>query len=142
MWQQYYAMCYDPGEITASYLCSEEFSCEGNALDCAIIEEQRRSRCVEFTADEGQLGADFDAIFEGEGYQDPFTASEGNTFDFEGMLETEGSLGGGSCPADLSTAILGETITFPMAPFCSIGTILGLILVASASIRAVFIVSA
>lgn len=108
----------DESMVSGDQSCGATPSCEGDAIQCAILRQTHKSRCdqEEFQDLSPEKIADakssLESEFAGADYQ-PLTAGVEGTFNLEGMLDTSSSIGG-SCPSlpDITFTINGQTKTF------------------------------
>lgn len=128
--------------VTGDSACQATPSCEGDAVQCAILRQTHKSRCdqEEFQS----LDADkvteakgtLESEFAGEGYQPLAPGGEG-TFALSDVLDTSSSISS-SCPAlpTLSFTIYGKSQTFSfsdwLAELCKVAHWLGYLMVAFA----------
>lgn len=122
--------------------CQAGFTCDGDAVMCAIAKEQHTRACQLFKEDtaEGQLYA---AEKGKEGAQ----RGEGidlGTIDLGGgsgsLIKTDSLIGEGSCVQDLQIQFMGEPVTIPLSSLCPYLAMLGNILVAVGMVMAIRIV--
>ena len=122
--------------------CQAGFTCDGDAVMCAIAKEQHTRACQLFKEDtaEGQLYA---AEKGKEGAQ----RGEGidlGAIDLGGgsgsLIKTDSLIGEGSCVQDLQFQFMGEPVTIPLSSLCPYLAMLGNILVAVGMVMAIRIV--
>lgn len=122
--------------------CQAGFTCDGDAVMCAIAKEQHTRACQLFKEDtpEGQLYAaekGKEGIQRGEG-------SDMGTIDLGGgsgsLIKTDSLIGEGSCVQDLQFQFMGEPVTIPLSSLCPYLAMLGNILVAVGMVMAIRIV--
>lgn len=122
--------------------CQAGFTCDGDAVMCAIAKEQHTRACQLFKEDtpEGQLYAaekGKEGIQRGEG-------SDMGTIDLGGgsgsLIKTDSLIGEGSCVQDLQIQFMGEPVTIPLSSLCPYLAMLGNILVAVGMVMAIRIV--
>lgn len=97
----------DEGSVTGGLTCDSEPVCEGDALQCAIIAQEWRTRCVEAidTADVESMFADngdIDGDGVSEGANESLPGSESEPTDVSEMFDGAGWLSARSCPATYS----------------------------------------
>ncbi|CAN7252172.1 hypothetical protein LJR074_001067 [Acidovorax sp. LjRoot74] len=105
------------------------FSCEGDAIQCAIAQEQHRRACKLFD----------DESPESKLYQDN-KGKEGNqtgnlpgneTVSFLGRISMNDLFGGGGqCTNDVNVVVMGQAITLPFTKICPAIAVIGNIMVA------------
>lgn len=101
--------------VSGDSVCDSTPSCEGDAIQCAILRQTHKSRCnqEEFQSLEADKVAEAESTlsseFAGDQYS-PLTPGSEGTFNLAGMLDTSSSIGGG-CPVlpDISFTINGQT---------------------------------
>lgn len=107
--------------------CDSPPSCSGDAIQCAILEQQWRTRC-DLDGTDANVQAGQDAIADGD---------NGNTVgtdivDIQGQLSTQGSVSAG-CLADQSFAIpVVGNFTIPWSSLCGTLEIMGWVVMAFA----------
>lgn len=118
--------------------CQAGFSCDGDAIFCAIARDQHSRNCKLFDepSDESNL------YNKDKGKQGEQTKElPGNrTLDMAGRIDMTDALGGGQCVSDLSIVVMGQGITLPISRICPAISVIGNILVAVALLLAVRIV--
>lgn len=138
------AACKNGDESGGSFSgsCQAGFTCDGDAVMCAIAKEQHTRACQLFKEDtpEGQLYAaekGKEGIQRGEG-------SDMGTIDLGGgsgsLIKTDSLIGEGSCVQDLQFQFMGEPVTIPLSSLCPYLAMLGNILVAVGMVMAIRIV--
>lgn len=132
----------DEGGGSFSGSCQVGFTCDGDAVMCAIAKEQHARACQLFKEDtaEGQLYA---AEKGKEGAQHGEGIDLG-TIDLGGgsgsLIKTDSLIGEGSCVQDLQFQFMGEPVTIPLSSLCPYLAMLGNILVAVGMVMAIRIV--
>ena len=128
--------------VTGDSACQATPSCEGDAVQCAILRQTHKSRCdqEEFQSLEAdkvtEAQGTLESEFAGEGYQPLAPGTEG-TFALSDVLDTSSSISS-SCPAlpTLSFSVYGKSQTFSfsdwLAELCKIAHWLGYLMVAFA----------
>lgn len=120
--------------------CDAPPSCTGDAVQCAILEQQWRNRCVPLP-EEGDL--ENVTGFTGAGPDDWIDNSGEPGSDLETITVPEafgtGDVlgGGGSCPDDVSVSLSMGSIPIPLSQMCTLFVALGYLVVASATLLAV-----
>jgi hypothetical protein len=120
--------------------CAASFTCDGDAIQCAVAKEQhiRNCRLFDDASDESRL---YEAEKAKDKNRDVTADLPGNqTVDISSKLSSENVLGGGSCVSDLNITVMQRSITLPISSICPQLAYLGYILVAIASLVAVRIV--
>ncbi len=103
--------------------CSAGFSCDGDAVMCAISQDQHKRNCALFdtASPESQL---FDAEKNKTGSQ----VENENKSISSSSFDTSDALGGGSCIGDKQITVMGWTGSLPFSLVCSQLAILGNVL--------------
>lgn len=124
----------DEVEASASGVgCSENLSCDGDAVACAILRSQKEEKCTaEEAGDYPGKKSDIDALFNGP----QFEAPEGSEINLAGIFSTGTRFLPSACPAPmpLSIASVGRTITISFAPLCTLAEVLSYLIVAMAGL--------
>jgi hypothetical protein len=102
--------------------CSAGFSCDGDAVQCAIAREQHRVQCEAEEAaavTTGTTGQARDAIAgtpdpTGEAFRNPTATNLPSSFD------TADALSGSSCPGPWPVSVLGTSISITVEPICDL----------------------
>lgn len=139
-------------ENPTSPICTDEesswggtcaaFSCEGDAIQCAIAREQHTRNCTLFDtptalSDLGNAGvAGTDSGTTGN----PAAESNREVVPFASTLDQTRWLSAASCPAPVSITIMGSPVSFDFSDMCDLLQTIGSVGVAVALIAAVFIV--
>ena len=118
--------------------CSASFTCDGDAVQCAIAKEQHKRNCklYEDQSDLADLG---NAIAAGA---DPLAgtlpdAANPESVDIGSSLSSASGFLGRSCPADRVFSLAGQSITLPYSDYCWVFEMAGSVLLALASLVAV-----
>lgn len=119
--------------------CAANFTCDGDAIQCAIAKEQHIRACKLFDdpSPESQL---YEANKGKEGNQ---TGDNPNneTVSLAGRIDTSDALGGGSCISDLNVTVWGRSLTLPLSTICPSLAMFGNLLVAVSMLLAARIVT-
>ncbi len=120
--------------------CQGGFSCDGDAIQCAIARDQHQRHCqlLETHTTFSQAGADMadnDPFPQGHPHND----AETKTIDFSQQIDQTDPLGGGSCPGDRTIAIHGGSVVIPFSSLCGPLSFFGQIAVACCLLMAAFI---
>lgn len=120
--------------------CAASFTCDGDAIQCAIAKEQHLRNCKLFDDQ-----SDESLLYDTEKAKDPnrkvTSDLPGNeTVDMTGRIDMSDALGGGGCISDLSISVLGQSISLPISVICPYLAMLGNVLVAVSLLLAVRIV--
>lgn len=114
------------------------FTCDGDAIQCAIAKEQHRRACKLF--DDKSPESELYAAEKGkEGAQTENLPGNRNET-LQGRISTVDALGGGQCIRDLNITVMGQGVTLPMSEICPTLGIIGNIMVAVAFLAAIRIV--
>ena len=120
--------------------CSAGFTCEGDALQCSIAQEQHKRSCelMSNPSDESKL---YDANKGKTGNQTG--GLPGNeSVDLGGeRIDTSSALGGGSCISDIQISVMGQSANLPLSDLCKWPEYMGNILVAVALLGALRIIA-
>lgn len=107
--------------------CSAGFTCDGDAVQCAIARDQYVRHCQMFDLP-NSLSQAGDSVMTGESRPSDHPANNaesinlGNGFDQTNLI-------GGSCPPDLSISFKGATVSLPFSNLCGPASWLGNFLV-------------
>ncbi|MEF8685934.1 UNVERIFIED_CONTAM: hypothetical protein NO986_00515 [Comamonas sp. A-3] len=121
--------------------CEAGFSCEGDALQCAIAQDQHKRNCQMFDGktSESQL---YDSEVAKGSNRDVTKDLPGNSeVDVSGKLSSEDVLGGGRCIGDLNVQVWRTSVTLPFSNICPSLGYLGWVLISVCSLAAFRIVS-
>lgn len=119
--------------------CAASFTCEGDAIQCAIAKEQHIRNCK---------------LFEDKSEEsDLYNANKGKTgnqtgelpgnevISITGRIDTSDALGGGGCFGDLNVTVWNTSVSLPLSNLCQYLAMLGNILVAVSMLMAARIVT-
>lgn len=109
--------------------CVSGFSCEGDAIQCAIAQEQHRRACKLFD-DESAESKLYNDNKGKEGKQtNDLPGNE--SVSFLGRISMNDLLGGGGqCTNDVNVVVMGQAITLPFTKICPAIAVIGNIMVA------------
>lgn len=118
--------------------CMGGFTCEGDAIQCAIAREQHRRACKLFD----DKSAESDLYDKEKGKQGEQTKDlPGNKEEsMANRISTADAFGSGQCIQDLSVVVAGHSISLPMSKICPSLAIIGNIMVAVSLLLAIRIV--
>lgn len=119
--------------------CGAGFTCEGDAVQCAIAKEQHKRMCEIFDDKAPEKGI-YDAEKGKEGIQRGEGEQGSGVFDLAGRISTDTLIGSGSCLSDITFQFMGKPVTLGISELCPFFEMLGYILVAVGMIMAVRIV--
>jgi hypothetical protein len=127
------------GESAFGGSCEANFTCDGDAIFCAIALEQHRRDCTLFE-DETPLSELGNQVVSGE---DPLEESlpkpdDPEVVELPQLDDTE--IFAASCIADIETSVLGQPIHIDTDQFCEVAAMLGNIMVMGCAIIAAFII--
>lgn len=108
--------------------CSAGFSCDGDAVQCAIARENHKRNCELFeneTAD-SQQGK---AIANGQARPEGHPGNSPESINVSGNINQTNPYGG-SCPPDINLSVYGKTVVIPLSNACDIFKWMGYIAVA------------
>lgn len=118
------------GSTVAGESCDVALTCEGDAIQCAILRQEKENNC------KWRLGAPEEAQIvaqlEGEGFE-----LEENDVDTGSMFSdalAQGRWLSGSCPAPRTVNVMGTTLSFSWEPVCQFAISMGPLIVAMASL--------
>lgn len=110
--------------------CDVELSCEGDAIQCAILRQEKENNC------KWRLGAEEEAAItasvSGEGFELEEKNLDGAALFNEAI--SQGRWLAASCPAPRSISVMGKTISFSWEPVCEFAIAMGPLIVALASL--------
>ena len=136
-------LCSDGDDDGSSFsgTCGSGFKCEGDAIQCAIAQEQHRRACKLF--DDKSPESELYEAEKAKGKDRDVTATlPGNeTIDVGSKLSRENLLGGAACVSDLNVTVWGQSLSLPISSVCPALGYLGYVLVTVASLAAFRIVS-
>ncbi len=120
--------------------CLGGFSCDGDAIQCAVAREQHVRNCqlYETHSAYSQAGA---ALSDDNPHPTghPYNDAETKTVDFAQQIDQSDALGGGSCPGDRTIAIHGGSFVIPFSSLCGPLAFFGQVAVAFCLLAAAFI---
>ncbi|CAN7474550.1 hypothetical protein [Acidovorax delafieldii] len=134
-------LCKDGKEDGSSFggSCAGGFTCEGDAIQCAMAQEQHRRACKLFD----------DQTPESQLYNAEKSKTGKRTGDLPGnetiafgqsMYDSSNALGPGTCISDLPVDVLGQTVSLPISQICPHLATLRLALLAFGALMWVLIV--
>lgn len=110
--------------------CGVELSCEGDAIQCAILRQEKENNC------KWRLGAEEEsaitASVSGEGFELEEKNIDGASLFNEAI--SQGRWLTASCPPPRSISVMGNTITFSWEPVCEFAIAMGPFVVALATL--------
>lgn len=118
--------------------CMAGFKCNGDAVMCAMAQEQHKRNCELFEKRTPEL----ELYEKSKGKEGDVTKElPGNTTeDLGGFISHDSLIGGGSCMPDLSLVVMDRQFAIPFSQYCEYFQYLGYILVAFSLLAAVRIV--
>ena len=127
------------GEFSGT--CQASFTCKGDAVMCAIAQDQHKRACQFFENKSPE--SEFYKVESQKAMDRDVTASlQGNkTVDLSGSLSNADLLGSPACVSDLSVQVWGVDVNLPMSRICPAAGYLGWVLVAVASLIGFRIIS-
>lgn len=127
------------GEFSGT--CQASFTCKGDAVMCAIAQDQHKRACQFF--EEKTPESELYKVESQKAMDRDVTASlPGNrTVDVSGTLSDANLLGAPVCVSDLSVQVWGVDVTLPISRICPAAGYLGWVLVAVASLIGFRIIS-
>jgi hypothetical protein len=116
------------------------FTCDGDAVQCAIAQEQHKRNCALFETSSRQSDLGTAALDGGDRPQGhPGNDALTTNIDFASTLDTSDALGG-SCPAGRSLSVAGQEFTLITGAMCESLAMAGNLIVAVGALLSVFIV--
>lgn len=99
----------------------ENTTCEGDAITCALLRQQRKEYC-ENTKENPQTTLGNQLLAGNDPLKStlPTAANATGVNLGQGALDTSGFMGGGSCFADKSFSVMGQTFVIPFSAVCNI----------------------
>ncbi|MGN8006332.1 hypothetical protein ACTJKQ_24405 [Acidovorax sp. 22279] len=119
--------------------CGAGFTCEGDAIQCAMAQEQHRRACKLFDdqTPESQL---YDAEKSKTGKRTADLPGNETIAFGQSMYDSSNALGPGTCISDLPVDVLGQTVSLPISQICPHLATLRLALLAFGALMWVLIV--
>ncbi len=134
-------LCKDGKEDGSSFggSCGGGFTCEGDAIQCAMAQEQHRRACKLFDdqTPESQL---YDAEKSKTGKRTGDLPGNETIAFGQSMYDSSNALGPGTCISDLPVDVLGQTVSLPISQICPHLATLRLALLAFGALMWVLIV--
>jgi hypothetical protein len=111
--------------------CQAGFTCDGDALQCAIAKEQHKRSCELFEKDNEERQAYEAAKVKGKAGTDQTADLPGNqTINIgPGDFDSSDAIGGSQCITDKTLVISGHTVSIPLSTMCPYLAYLGQLLV-------------
>ncbi len=118
--------------------CASNFTCDGDAIQCAIAKEQHIRACKMFDdpSPESQL---YEANKGKEGNQTQDLPGN-ETVSIAGRIDMSNALGAGSCVPDRTVTVWGQSVVLPISSICPSLAMFGQLLVAVSLLLAARIV--
>lgn len=122
--------------------CGGPFTCDGDALQCAMAKEQHKRNCEVYeTPNQWSQLAEAAAVAgldRPDGH--PLKDQPETPLSFSSGINQTDALGGGGCPSNVSVTVSTMTVVIPWSNFCSQLQLIGNLSVAVAMLAAAFIV--
>lgn len=116
------------------------YTCDGDAIQCAIAERIHKSACQWETVDQALVTAGTDAISGGsQPAGHPFADPTISAVQFSSVIDQTNRLGGG-CPADVAVSVGGRSFVIPWSAQCDKLQLVGQLMVAVSMLAAAMIV--
>jgi hypothetical protein len=116
------------------------FTCDGDAIQCAIAKEQHQRNCSLFDTETAESTLGKQAAQGGDHPQGhPWNTAESTSLDFASHIDTSDALAG-SCPAGRSITVQGHEFTVITGAMCDSLAMAGNLIVAFGALLSVFIV--
>lgn len=121
--------------------CDAGFSCEGDAVQCAIARETHRQGCEWSKVNQLQVDKGQEAMGGGDrpGWH-PFEGAQQSAFTFQTLIDTSSGNLPTSCPTDETIGVAGRSIVLPFSKLCGALEMMGMIAVGFAMLAALRIV--
>lgn len=120
--------------------CGAVPACEGDAVQCAIAQEQFKRNCEFFNPAGGAVDAGNAGAAAGNRASDhPANSPDAQAVNFGTSISTSNPIGGG-CPSDDNLSVGGIAITIPWSRVCGSLQLLGQLVVAVGMLASAFIV--
>ena len=119
--------------------CAAGFTCEGDAILCAIAKDQHIRACKLF--DDSSPESELYLANKGKTGNQTGDLPGNETISLAGRIDTSDALGGGGCFGDLSVTVWGTSVSLPLSNLCQYLAMLGNILVAVSMLIAARIVT-
>lgn len=110
--------------------CTGSFTCNGDAIQCAIAKEQHTRNC-KFFEEDADMNSEFETMKAGEN-NNPADVENREIVDVQSQLNESSEGIASSCPVDVNFSVSGHTFTLPMSEYCDVLTMLGYISLALA----------
>lgn len=110
-------------------------SCDGDAIQCAIAQEQAKRNCALFDATSEESAA-YAAAKAKAGTNVLSSNPNNSTVDLSKAFDTSDALAGGHCISDVTVTVMNRVVTLPFTKVCPYLQILGNILVAVSMLMA------
>lgn len=124
--------------------CSSGFTCDGDAVQCALAKEVHRSSCEWEKVDPITRSVGEAAIAtngEARPFGHPGANAETSSVAFSSRIDQTDRLPGGGCPVDVAfTGAFGRSFVIPFSSMCSKLQLIGQLAVAVSMLAAAFIV--
>lgn len=121
--------------------CSAGFTCEGDAIQCAIAQEQHKRSCELFVNESDESKLYKSEVAKGRN-RDVTKMLPGNSdVDVSDKLSRDDLLGGARCISDLSVTVWNTNVSLPLSKICPQLEYMGWVLVAVSTLVAFRIVS-
>lgn len=102
------------------------FTCSGDAVQCAIAQEQHRRNCALFDTPTTLSQKGVEAASGTDPADHPRLNSQTVDFSLSSMIDSTPLFGSsGSCPSDVSLSVMGRPIVLPFASICPYLTMAG-----------------
>jgi len=120
--------------------CGGAFTCEGDAIQCALAERVHKSACDWEQVDQN-LKAIGDSAMNGQSRPDghPFANPEAGSLTFSSVIDQTNRLNGG-CPVDVAITYAGRSWVIPWSQHCDKLQLLGNLMVGVCMLAAAMIV--
>lgn len=121
--------------------CAGGFTCDGDAVQCAVAKEQHQRNCQMFdTPTPLSIAGEQAANGQDRPQGHPLNDQTGTPFNFSSGINTSDALGGGGCPSDDTVTVSSLTLTIPWSRYCGMLNTIGELSVAVCMLAAALIV--
>lgn len=121
--------------------CEAGFTCEGDALQCAVAKEQYKRSCQMFETPSDESKLYHAAVAKGRDADVTATLPGNKSFDVSNGIQSSDLLGGARCVPNLNITVWGRSVSLPLSDICPALGYMGWVLVAVSGLVAFRIVS-
>lgn len=121
--------------------CEAGFTCEGDALQCAVAKEQYKRSCQMFETPSDESKLYQAAVAKGRDADVTASLPGNKSFDVSNGIQSSDLLGGARCVPNLNVTVWGRSVSLPLSDICPALGYMGWVLVAVSGLVAFRIVS-